>query len=108
MNSSGVGKSEFFMWCAVFVFTFFDNVLSLEEQVLLKAYLNKVSFSPEQLAILKNGLLHPKKVSCFDETEEEILHSTRHHPHIHNYDQQYAKAGMESLFRRPSSFKVYA
>lgn len=45
-----------------------------------------------------------KKVSCFDEDEEEeILESTRDHPYLKTYYQQYAKAGMMGLFKNPQS-----
>ena len=50
-----------------------------------------------------------KKVSCFEEDgEEELLHSTRHHPHLHDYYQQYAKAGMMGLFREPPGLRMSA
>jgi hypothetical protein len=140
---TGIHQSEFAMWRAVFAFTYVDNVLSLEEQELLHTFLKKVSFSREQLDILKKDLAEPKdvvtfykqitraedkerfcilaraivwcegdmheqerailkKVSCFDEDdEEELLHSTRDHPHLHDYYQQYAKAGMMGLFKEP-------
>ena len=50
-----------------------------------------------------------KKVSCFDEEEEEeLLHSTRDHPHLHNYYQQYAKAGMMGLFKPPPGLQMIA
>ena len=50
-----------------------------------------------------------KKVSCFDEDdEEELLHSTRDHPHLHDYYQQYAKAGMMGLFKEPPGLQVSA
>ena len=50
-----------------------------------------------------------KKVSCFDdEEEEELLHSTRDHPHLHDYYQQYAKAGMMGLFKEPPSLRMQA
>ena len=138
-GKSGIGESEFAMWRAVFAFTYVDNVLSLEEQELLQAYLKKVPFSHAQLQTLKEDLRNPKdvlalyrkitrkedkerfcvlaraivwcegditaqekailkKVSCFDEEEEiEILESTRDHPHLKTYYQQYAKAGMMGI-----------
>lgn len=147
---AGVGESEFYMWRAVFAFTYVDNVLSLEEQELLQAYLKKVSFSTEQLATLKNDLQNPKdvvglyrkitrsedkerfcvlaraivwcegditaqekailkKVSCFDEDEEmEILESTRDHPYLKTYYQQYARAGMMGLMDIPHSVELRA
>ncbi len=43
-----------------------------------------------------------KKVSCMGEKiEEEILHSTREHPHIGAYYEQYAKSGVVGLFKTP-------
>lgn len=147
---AGVGESEFYMWRAVFAFTYVDNILSLEEQELLQAYLKKVPFSTEQLATLKNDLQNPKdvvglyrkitrsedkerfcvlaraivwcegditaqekailkKVSCFDEDEEmEILESTRDHPYLKTYYQQYARAGMMGLIDIPHSVELRA
>lgn len=50
-----------------------------------------------------------KKVSCFEEEEEEeLLHSTRDHPHLHDYYQQYAKAGMMGLFKGPPGLRMSA
>ena len=145
-----IHESEFAMWRAVFAFTYVDNVLSLEEQELLLAYLKKVPFSPEQQQILKKDLMDPKdvvglykkitrpqdkerfcvlaraivwcegnmldqerailkKVSCFaDDEEEELLHSTRNHPHLHDYYQQYAKAGMMGLFKEAPRLQLRA
>ena len=49
-----------------------------------------------------------KKVSCLSEPEEEeIFHSTRNHPHIHTYYQEYAKAGMVGLFKTPHSLEIH-
>lgn len=62
MAHAGINVSEFYMWRAVFAFTYVDNVLSLEEQELLHSYLAKVPFSKEQLAILKKDLQTPKDV----------------------------------------------
>ncbi|PZO84852.1 MAG: hypothetical protein DI626_07900 [Micavibrio aeruginosavorus] len=149
-DNPGISESEFYMWRAVFAFTYVDNVLSLEEQELLQSYLKKVPFSRDQLATLKNDLRDPKdvvglyrkitqaehkerfcvlaraivwcegdmqeqerailkKVSCFDEEdEEEILNSTRDHPHLHDYYQQYAKAGMMGLFNVPHRVELRA
>jgi len=48
-----------------------------------------------------------KKLSCLSEPEEEeILHSTRNHPHIHDYYQHYAKAGMMGLAGLPQQHSV--
>ncbi len=148
---AGVDESEFYMWRAVFAFTYVDNVLSLEEQELLRAYLKKVPFSAEQLATLKKDLQHPgdvvglyrkitrsedkerfcvlaraivwcegditaqekailKKVSCFEDDEEEmeILESTRDHPCLKTYYQQYARAGMMGLMDIPHSVELRA
>jgi hypothetical protein len=147
----GIGESEFNMWRAVFAFTYVDNVLSLEEQELLHVYLKKVPFSKDQLAILKEDLLHPKdvvsmykkitrkedkerfcvlaraivwcegdmsgqekailkKVSCFEDDEEEmeILESTRDHPYLKTYYQQYAKAGMMGILDMPHKVELRA
>lgn len=150
-GQSGVGESEFYMWRAVFAFTYVDSVLSLEEQELLHAYLKQVPFSTEQLATLKNDLQTPKdvvglykkitrkedkerfcilaraivwcegditaqekailkKVSCFEDEEEEIeiLESTRDHPYLKTYYQQYARAGMMGLMGIPHSVELRA
>ncbi len=50
------------MWRAVFAFTFVDSTLSLEEQELLQSYLSKVPFTTDQLATLRQDLIHPQKV----------------------------------------------
>jgi hypothetical protein len=147
-GDKGIEESEFYMWRAVFAFTYADNMLSLEEQELLNAYLARVPFSKDQRDILKEDLRDPKdvvglykkitrkqdkerfcvlaraivwcegnmqeqekailkKVSCFGEKEEEeILHSTRNHPHINDYYQQYARAGMTGLFKVPHSVEM--
>lgn len=43
-----------------------------------------------------------KKASCFSgPPESEVLASTRNHPHIQTYYQQYAKAGVSGLFKAP-------
>lgn len=48
-----------------------------------------------------------KKVSCFGEKEEqEILHSTRDHPHIEAYYNQYAKSGTIGLFKTPHLVEI--
>ncbi len=147
-QKSGITESEFYMWRAVFAFTFVDRRLSLEEQELLRSYLIKVPFSDGQLARLKDDLRNPqdvvglyrkitrsedkerfcilaraivwcegdmdaqerailKKVFCFGEKEEEeILKSTRDHPHIKTYYQNYAKAGTMGLFKVPHAVEV--
>lgn len=128
------------MWRAVFAFTFVDNVLSLEEQQLLQSYLSQVPFTVDQLATLRQDLLHPQdvetlykqisdsedkkrfcvlcraivwcegdmnaqerkilqKVSCLKSDPDEILVSTRNHPHINDYYQSYAKTGMVGLMK---------
>lgn len=148
-GNKGISESEFYMWRAVFAFTFVDNALSLEEQELLQSYLRKVPFSRDQLETLKKDMRNPgkdvvslyrkitnpadkkrfcvlaraivwcegdmaeqekkilKKVSCLSEPEEEeIFHSTRDHPHINTYYQEYAKAGMIGLFKTPHSLEI--
>lgn len=48
-----------------------------------------------------------QKLSCMSEPEEEeILHSTRGHPHLKTYYQDYAKAGMVGLFKTPHSLEI--
>lgn len=149
-GSKGISESEFYMWRAVFAFTFVDNSLSLEEQELLQSYLQKVPFSKDQLETLKNDMRNPgkdvvgfyrkitspedkkrfcvlaraivwcegdmaaqerailKKVSCLSEPEEEeIFHSTRNHPRISTYYQDYAKSGMVGLFKTPHSLEIH-
>lgn len=59
---AGISDSEFNMWRAVFAFTFADNVLSVEEQVLLNSYLKNVNFSHTQREVLKSDLKKPKNV----------------------------------------------
>jgi hypothetical protein len=57
-----VTNSEFYMWRAVFAFAFVDNSLSIEEQELLKSYLNSVPFSADQLKTLKDDFQNPPDV----------------------------------------------
>lgn len=48
-----------------------------------------------------------KKASCFGVSpDSEILASTRDDPHIQNYYQQYAKAGVSGLFKVPPSVAI--
>lgn len=48
-----------------------------------------------------------KKVSCLSEPEEEeILNSTRDHPHLNTYYQDYARAGMIGLFKTPHTLEI--
>lgn len=50
-----------------------------------------------------------KKLSCFNEDEEEeILQSTRNHPNLYNYYQQYARAGMLGLYKMPPEVRLSA
>lgn len=60
-GTKGISESEFYMWRAVFAFTFVDNGLSLEEQELLQSYLRKVPFSQDQLETLKQDMRNPGK-----------------------------------------------
>lgn len=62
-EQSHISESEFAMWRAVFAFSFVDNSLSLEEQKLLHSYLRKVPFTKSQLAVLREDLRKPKKVT---------------------------------------------
>jgi hypothetical protein len=65
-NMSGgeqsISESEFYMWRAIFAFTYVDNMLSMEEQELLQSYLANVPFSSKQRIILKDDLRNPKDV----------------------------------------------
>lgn len=60
-----VGDSEFYMWRAVFAFALVDNVLSLEEQTLLQAYLKVAPFSFQQIAVLKSDFERPQNIEAF-------------------------------------------
>ncbi len=60
-----VGESEFFMWRAVFAFALVDNILSMQEQELLRSYLKVAPFSFEQIAILKSDFARPQNVEAF-------------------------------------------
>ncbi len=52
------------MWRAVFAFSFVDNSLSLEEQEMLKSYLNSVPFSTAQRETLKSDFKKPQDVEA--------------------------------------------
>lgn len=150
MKSGSINASQFAMWRAVFAFSFVDNVLSVEEQELLRSYLAKVPFTKEQLEILRGDLRKPKNVESLykqitetadrkhfcllaralvwcegdmDKQEETILKrvgclkdmpdsdylkNSRDHPHLHDYYQQYARAGVMGLFKTPPSIQLSA
>jgi hypothetical protein len=150
MKSEKISESQFTMWRAVFSFAFVDNVLSVEEQDLLRSYLAKVPFTKEQLETLRDDLRRPKdveslykkitdvadrkhfcllaralvwcegnmdrqeekilqRVGCLkDKPDSDYLHGTRDHPHLYDYYQQYARAGVMGLFKAPPSIKVTA
>jgi len=49
-----------------------------------------------------------QRVSCLSEPEEEeVLKSTRDHPKINTYYQDYARAGMVGLFKTPHSLEIH-
>ncbi len=58
----GVSDSEFYMWRAVFAFALADNVLSLEEQELLKSYSSNVDFSNLQRAVIREDFKRPPNI----------------------------------------------
>jgi hypothetical protein len=62
IDKKGVPDSEFYMWRAVFAFAFADNILSLEEQDVLRSYINSVEFSKMQLSIIQEDFRHPPNV----------------------------------------------
>lgn len=48
-----------------------------------------------------------RKMSCMGVVEEqEILHNTRHHPHVEAYYNHYAKSGMMGLFQQPHLLEI--
>lgn len=48
-----------------------------------------------------------KKVSCMkDAGNDDILRSTRFHPHIGHYYEQYAKSGVVGLFKQPHLVEI--
>lgn len=57
--SGGVPDSEFSMWRSVFAFAFVDQILSIEEQELLRSYLSQANFSDRQINILREDLRDP-------------------------------------------------
>jgi hypothetical protein len=52
------------MWRAVFAFALVDNMLSIEEQKLLKVYLDTVPFSDAQRAVLRADFKTPQNVEA--------------------------------------------
>jgi hypothetical protein len=59
-----VNESEFYMWRAVFAFALVDNVLSIEEQRLLKSYYISIPLSVAQKAILKKDFMKPQDIEA--------------------------------------------
>lgn len=57
-----VSDSRFHMWRAVFAVAHADNFLALEEQGLLSGYLDKVPFSKDQLALLREDMASPQSI----------------------------------------------
>lgn len=64
-QSMGISDSEFNMWRAVFAFALVDNVLSLEEQEMLRSYKAQVPFSLQQLQILSSDFSTRQDVEGF-------------------------------------------
>ena len=62
IEKKDITESEFYMWRAIYAFSLVDNVLSLEEQKLLKSYSNSVPFSQTQINILRNDFKKPQNV----------------------------------------------
>lgn len=61
-GAKGIPESEFNMWRAVFAFSLVDNVLSVEEQKLLKSSTISIPFSAAQLAALKEDFKKPQDI----------------------------------------------
>ena len=55
-----ISDSEFYMWRAVFAFSFADGVLSVEEQDILSQHIARVPFSKRQMEILHEDFKEPK------------------------------------------------
>jgi hypothetical protein len=72
-----ISDSEFAMWRAVFAFSLVDNMLSMEEQGLLRSYLNSVPFSPAQLEIIKADFMRPQNVEAMYKKITEPAHKKR-------------------------------
>lgn len=72
-----LGDSEFQMWRAVFAFALVDNILSMEEQNLLRTYYNAIPFSDAQRETLRNDFLHPQDVEKLYNRITEPEHRTR-------------------------------
>lgn len=65
------------MWRAVFAFSLVDNVLSMEEQELLRSYFSSIPFSYDQKEILKGDLASPKNVQVMYGHITEQKHKER-------------------------------
>ena len=76
-SKTGVSESEFYMWRAVFAFALVDNILSLEEQGVLRSYSNTVPFSPQQRKILNDDFKKPQDVVAMYNKITEIRHKER-------------------------------
>ncbi len=62
MNKT-VNESRFYMWRAIFAMAHADGIVTAEESDFLNEYLSNVSFSEEQLNILKEDLKNPQDTS---------------------------------------------
>ncbi len=48
-----------------------------------------------------------RKVACLGNgADDDVLRRTRHHPHLDDYYQQYAKAGMVGLYKMPPNVEM--
>lgn len=74
---AGVSESEFHMWRAVLAFSLVDNVLSLEEQHMLRTYFSNVPFSMTQKKALESDLAHPPNVETMYKQITEKAHKER-------------------------------
>ncbi len=60
--SAPISDSRFHMWRAVFAMAHADGKITREEVEFVDHYLEKIPFSPAQKKVLKDDLIHPKKV----------------------------------------------
>ncbi|MCL4679430.1 MAG: TerB family tellurite resistance protein [Alphaproteobacteria bacterium] len=60
--SAPISDSRFHMWRAVFATAHADGKITREEVEFVDHYLEKIPFSPAQKKVLKDDLIHPKKV----------------------------------------------
>lgn len=72
-----LNDSEFHMWRALFALAFVDDTVSPQEKAILKAYQATALFSSEQLAVLRQDFMQPKRVEDMHRKITDPRHKAR-------------------------------